>query len=119
MSDFAPYVPEKFNPRGWLPHRNVLLAVLCLALAALALGVFGTLPMFRLPACVVVMASVFAFAQFTYSAAARPEPMDETLAVRLYERMEWQWVRFSQPLAVAAHTKQHTRQHAQGERVRA
>lgn len=106
MSDYAPFVPEKFSPKTCLPHRNVLLALVCLTLAALALGVFGILPMLRVPASGVVVVSVIAFAQFTYSAVVQPYPMDETLSVKIYERMEWQWVRFSQPLAVAAHNGQ-------------
>lgn len=106
MSDYAPFVPEKFSPKTSLPHRKVLLAMISLALAALALGVFGTLPMLRLPASVLVMMSVFAFAQFTYSAATSPNPWDETISVKIYERLERWWERYSRPLRITGYNGQ-------------
>ncbi len=106
MSDFDRYVPEKFSPKTWLPHRNALMAIISLTLAALALGAFGMLPLLRLPASGLVAASVFAFAQFTYSAIVQPYPMDETLTVKVYERGARWWFRFSRPLAAAGHNGQ-------------
>ena len=100
------YVPYKFSPKAWLPHRNALLGMISLALAGLALMVFGTLPLLRVPAAGTIVLAVVAFAQFTYSAVKMPYPMDETLAVKLYERgMHW-WIRFSRPLAIAGHNGQ-------------
>jgi len=94
------YVPQQFSPKTWLPHRNALLGMISLVLAGLALVIFGTLPLLRVPAAGVVVVAMFAFAQFTYSAVKMPYPMDETIAVKLYERAKWRWERFSRPLRV-------------------